>query len=342
MDRVALTHEKFLEFVNWSEKHALKQVQAARVSKLEKMGVKNVDVNGRGKKSIYTFSIPDGFWSFVLIQSMSYTEIGVDYINHLIEGRNLKDKGPSGIVSFSSEIYKQLSNQYGDEYKSVESTCDRIKKSLKENDYVRTDLVLPKTHRVKKEGQWVNGEHALFYDHQARTIWTEFFQRELAIYKELHPAASKVPPYIYSAKVKKLYQSDIARWMEVDYYRVAKQALVTDKMLTDIEYARSTFLETHNMKMVRTELSQRQEQYRIEKKLRQEQKKLMDEQEQATIPSLEERRDIQKRLKEIALKVDIPSKQLSQQEYNERETAIAAALDMTLEELHAMDKEEND
>lgn len=340
MDRVTLTHEQFLSFTGWSNNHALKKIQAERISKLENMGMQSVTSEGRGKKANYSFTIPSGFWRMLLIPSMAYTDIGVDYINHLIEGKNIMNTEEGILVRFSSEIYHELSEKYNAEYKGVEATCTRIRNFLKENDYIRTDsLDAPKSHRVKKKGSWLTGKQALMYDKEARSIWTNFFRSQLALYQEIVPEATQVPSYVYSTVATRMYQSDIARWLEVDYYRVAKLTTVTDNMIADINYARMEFLETLNLAEVLFELSRRQEQYREQKKRREEHKNIVAEREKETIPSLEERKAIREQIKEVARKTDVTRKNLSQAERDELDRSVATALDMTLEELRALDNE---
>lgn len=341
MDRVTLTHEQFLSFTGWSEKHTLKKIQADRIRKLENMGMQSVTSEGRGMKANYSFSIPAGFWRMLLLKSsMAYTEIGVDYINHLIEGKDMMNTEEGILVRFNSEIYNELSEKYNAEYKGVEATCTRIRNYLMENDYIRTDsLDAPKSHRVKTEGSWVTGTQAIMYDQEARSIWTNFFRNQLALYQELHPEATQVPSYVYSAEAKRMYQSDIARWLEVDYYRVAKLTLVTDNMIADINYGRMAFLETHDLTEVRMELSRRQEHYRAQKQRREEQKNIIAEREKAAIPSIEERKAIREQMNEAARRTDVTRRHLSQDERDNLDRIIAAALNMTFEELQALDNE---
>lgn len=246
MYEVTLNHKQFCSFVKWDIDSALNKTVSDRVAKLEDMGMQNVSTEGRGKKANYTFSIPVGFWRMMLIPPMSYKEWGADYLNYLIEGKDIHNAEEGIIVKFNSEIYEELAMKHNAEYKAVEATCGRIRTYLAELGYIITDQAnAVKTHRVKdKNGAWIKGSLAVQKDLEARDIWRNFYQAELALYRHIEPEATSVPSYLISAKASRMYKSDIARWLGFSYYRVAKQTHVTDNMVADINYAQCTFLET--------------------------------------------------------------------------------------------------
>lgn len=302
MNQVILTHEQFLNFTGWSEPHALKKTVTERMTKLTKMGMQEVTTNGKGKKANYTFIIPSEFWNLLLIPSMSYTAVGADYIKYLIEGRDVFETQEGTIVKFHSEITQELAEAHNMDIEAVKTTCRRIRKHLIDCSYIRTDVDnRPKSHRVKKDrdGNWIIGEDAFNFDQRARTHWTNFFRSNLAKYQQLEPKATKVPWYLLRDKATKLYRVDMARLLEVEYYRVTRRAYITDNIKTDINYARQAFLDTYNLDQVREALARRQNLYELEKQHRDEQKRLEKQQEKASIPSKEER----KKIKELFNKV---------------------------------------
>ncbi|MCD4646905.1 hypothetical protein AR454_07745 [Bacillus mycoides] len=320
MDIVTLTHEQYLNFTGWSENHALKQTVQNRIDKLKKMGMQEITYLGRGKKTIYTFTIPSGFWRMLLIPTMSYTIVGADYINHLIEGKDIINKKKGILVRFSSEIIQELAEIHGVGAATVKTICGRIRKHLKACSYIRLDMPESiKSHRVKRTrgDDWITGDDAFQYDQQARIRWTSFFRSKLAQYQQIEPTATKIPMYIFGAEAKRIYQADMARWLGVEYYRVAKPAYVTDNMTNDINYARQTFLVTHNLSQVKEELSSRQKQYQIEKQSRDEQNELKKRQDEALTPSKEERKEIQKRLDTIGKSSEVTTKMRTPQEQEE-------------------------
>lgn len=303
VNQVTLKHEQFLNFVGWSESHALNQTVTDRIDKLIKMGMQEVTTNGRGKQANYTFVIPSEFWNMLLIPSMSYTAVGAEYIKYLIEGRDVFDTQEGTIIKFHSEITQELTQAHKVDIEAVKSTCRRIRKHLIDCSYIRTDIDnRQKSHRVKKtsDGKWAIGEDAFNYDQQARTHWTNFFRSNLANYQQLEPKATKVPWYLLKDKATKLYRVDIAKWLGVEYYRVTRRAYITDNIKTDINYARQTFLDTYNLTLVKEELTRRQKMYMLEKQDRDKQKQLEKQLEKKSMLSSKEER---KNIKELFNKV---------------------------------------
>ncbi|WML40757.1 hypothetical protein RCG19_03435 [Neobacillus sp. OS1-2] len=255
-----------------------------------------VTTQGRGKKATYTFMIPDGFWRLILIPSMSFREWGAEYLNILIEGKGVHKAEGGILVKFSSEIMKELAEKYKQDYESVKSTCRRIRDVLKENGYISMDdPSVAKSHRVKskKTGEWMTGTYALMKDAEARAEWKNFFDIKLAHYQLIMPDAKTVPNYLIAAEASRIYRSDMARWLDVAYYRVAKRTYVSDNMTADINFAKFTFLETLDMGIVRNELERRQEQYKRMMAERMEREKRRKELEKSQIPSLKERKALQ-------------------------------------------------
>ncbi|MED1602418.1 hypothetical protein [Alkalihalophilus marmarensis] len=343
MDKVTLTHESYLSFTGWNHNHALKQTQSDRVNKLAKMGMKDITTEGRGKKATYTFIIPSGFWRMLLIPAMSYTKIGADYVTYLIEGKDLQRTDRGTLVRFGSEILIELARKHHAPYKRVEATCGSIKRHLLDHGYIYKDgNEGEKNHRVKKrlDDGWVTGNEALMYDQMARKKWEEFFKRQLTLYQELCPGALHVPTYICAAEAKKIYQHDMARDLGVAYYKVAKRTNVTDNMISDINYVRQEFLSRQDLSAVRMELASRQEQYKAEKERRDDERKLRAEQEKEAIPSKDERKGIKDKLTQIARSKKFSNRNMTQAQIEELDRAVAAAFDLSIEELHKSDLEQ--
>ncbi|GIQ69011.1 hypothetical protein DUZ99_16560 [Xylanibacillus composti] len=260
MDNVTLNHEQFLSFTGWSESHCMKQTVRSRLQKLQNMGVKDVKITGMGKRAEYTLSIPAGFWYMLLINGMSYSPIGAEYIDCIINGRDLVNTAKGTFVKFTNELYMELAQRHEAEYKAVEATCTRIRNSLREHGYI-TDSHM-KTHRVKRvkliEGkfvnEWVADDEAIVYDQRARAVWTSFFQKKLNAYRKINPEAESVPIYLIAQEVRKVYSFEMAEQLGVEYYRVAKKTEATANLHADISFARNTFLQARDLQAVRKEL----------------------------------------------------------------------------------------
>ncbi|NSL68291.1 hypothetical protein [Bacillus toyonensis] len=345
MDKITLTHEQYLSFTGWSERHALKQTVTDRIDRLTKMGMQEVTTNGRGKNATYTFIIPSEFWRLLLIPFMSYTAVGADYINYLLEGKDVLNTQEGIIVRFSTEIIQELAEIHNVDIEAVKTTCRRIRKHLTDCSYIRLDMPESvKSHRVKetRDGGWMTGEKAFKYDQQARVHWTHFFHTKLAQYQEIEPTATKVPMYIFGAEAKRIYQVDMARWLEVEYYRVAKRTYITDNLTNDINYARQVFLETCNLSQVREELAHRQEQYKLEKLRRDEQKQLEKRQQEELAPSREEKKEIRERINEVVKSGEFVARMRTTEEQEEHDKLISgidAFLNLCHEEAELQDNE---
>lgn len=336
MNQVTLNHEQFCSFVRWSSDHALNQIVGDRLDKLKDMGMKDVITQGRGKKATYTFMIPSGFWRLVLIPSMSYREWGAEYLNILIEGKDVHKTEEGILVKFSSEIMQELAEIYKQDYESVKTTCRRIRDTLTENGYIKTDAPnIDKSHRVKSKnsGEWITGAHALMKDAEARAEWKKFFNRVLAHYQLIKPDATTVPNYLFAAEASRIYRSEMARWLDVSYYRVAKRTFVSNNLEADINYAKLTFLETLDMGIVRNELEHRQEHYKRELAERKEQEERMKESEKSLMPSLEERKAILMQITQAVQTNFRPQKDMTPEEQEEWDKMIEKAVGSTATEV---------
>ncbi|WP_040205127.1 hypothetical protein [Neobacillus jeddahensis] len=336
MNQVTLNHEQFCSFVKWSTDHALNQIVGDRVDKLRDMGMLEVTTQGRGKKATYTFMIPARFWSLILIPSMSYREWGEEYLKILVESRDVYNNGDGILVKFTSEITQELAEKYNQDYESVKSTIRRIRDSLKENCYIwMDDPNCAKSHRVKGKntGEWMTGTYAIKKDAEARSEWKKFFDRILAHYQLINPDANTVPNYLFAAEASRIYRSDMARWLNVEYYRVAKRTYVTDNLTADIKFAKFTFLETLDMGIVRKELLRRQEHYRsllAESKKQEERRK---EWEKAQMPSLEERKVLQKQIIQAVQTTYSPPRNMNPEEQEAWNKMIDLAVGSTATEV---------
>ncbi|MFZ3591507.1 hypothetical protein ACOI1C_20335 [Bacillus sp. DJP31] len=309
MDTVTLDYKQYLAFTSWSEANYKNKTQTDKVTKLTNMGVQVVATLGRGKKAEYIITIPAGFWRMLLIKSMSYTEVGADYIDFLIEGRDVLNTEEGPIVRFDSEIYPELAAKHNVEVESVKTTCIRVRNFLKEHGYIRTATVDGmKTHRVKKSfltKEWVTGTEALQFDQAARNHWIRYYREKLSLYKDIDPTATMLPMNVFGVEIRQIYSFGMKDKLDVYYYRVAKKTVVTDNMTADINYAHLSFLETRNLAEVLNELSRRQKLYRTQKKHRDEQKVAANEQAQAKKLSKEEREAIHKQMFVIEVQREI-------------------------------------
>lgn len=273
MDTVTLDHEQYLNFTGWSGSTYAKKGQAERIDKLCKMGVRVDSVSGKGKKAEYTIIIPSAFWKLLIIQKVSFSEVGANYLDILIEGKGVIKTLQDSIIKFDSEIHDELASKYSKDLESVKTTCKRIKAFLNEYDYINGNLAARrKSHRVKKPflltKEWVTDAEALRYDHLARGHWRTFFKKKLSMYQEIESTATSLPSSIFSGEITKLYSFGMSELLGVSYYRVAKETVVEENLLSDIQFVRTAFLESRNLIEVLNELTVKQEQYKMNKKLR--------------------------------------------------------------------------
>lgn len=306
MNEVTLNYEEYLAFTGWSESSYTKVGQEERIAKLNKMGIRVESVAGKGKKTKYTIIIPLAFWQMLVVQSVSFSEVGADYLNGLIEGKSTVEAGLTSIIKFDSEVYDELAAKYGKDLESVKTTCKRIRAFLHECDYINSNPnTRRKSHRVKKSfhtKEWVTDTEAGSYDGLARGHWKEFFKQKMSMFQEIEPTAKTLPSNLFGEEIRKLYSFGMADMLDVHYYRVAKETVVEENLLLDIQFVRSAFLESRNLTEVLDELTRRQQQYKIDKKARVEQAKAASQKyaEEQRL-SKEEREAIKKQLHLIKL-----------------------------------------
>lgn len=343
MDKVTLNYEQLRAFTGWKVTTARKKNPEDKQVHLENMGMQDVEVVGKGKKATFTFTIPSGFWRMVLIPSMEYREWGVDYINILIEDGDILNTSDGILVLFATEIYETLAKKHKVDKETVKTTCTRLRGYLLKRDYIRNggpqDL---KSHRVKRKTEWgwQKGPNAIMYDTRARKVWKDFFHRQNDLYRTYNPHAEKAPAYIYAQEARELYQKNMAFFLQVDYYRVAKRTITNDNLLADINYARLTFLQTLDMGIVRKEIAKRQEEYMAEKEHRDLAHKRYLEEMKTQMPSREERKAIRDELKKIASSTSFQQRNMSQAQRDELDRVMEEILDRTIEEVKALDGEE--
>ncbi|WP_110067099.1 hypothetical protein [Cytobacillus oceanisediminis] len=343
MDKVTLNYEQLRAFTEWGVATARKKNPMAKKKHLESMGMQDVEVVGKGTRATFTFTIPPGFWRMVLIPSMDYREWGVDYINILIEDGDILNTSDGILVLFATEIYETLAKKHQVDKETVKTTCTRLRGYLLKRDYIRNggpqDL---KSHRVKRKTEWgwQKGPNAVMYDTRARKVWKDFFHRQNDLYRTYNPQAEKAPAYIYAQEARELYQKNMTFFLQVDYYRVAKRTITNDNLLADINYARSTFLETLDMGIVRKEIAKRQEEYMAEKERRDSAHKRYLEEIKTQMPSRDERKAIRDELKKIASSTSFQQRNMTQAQREELDRVMEEILDRTIEEVKALDGEE--
>ncbi|WP_191560678.1 hypothetical protein [Metabacillus idriensis] len=344
MDKVTLNYEQLRAFTGWGVTTARKKNPEDKQVHLENMGMQDVEVVGKGKKATFTFTIPSGFWRMVLIPSMEYREWGVDYINTLIEDKDILNTSDGILVLFATEIYDALAKKHKVDKETVKTTCTRLRAYLLKHDYIRNggpqDL---KSHRVKRKSEWgwQKGPNAVLYDTKARKIWKDFFSRQNDLYRIYNPQAEKAPAYVYAQEARELYQKNMAYFLQVDFYRVAKRTITNDNLLADINYARLTFLETLDMGIVREEISSRQKEYMADKEQRDAAHKRYLEAYKEQMPSRDERKVIRAELTKIARTTSFQQRNMTQAQRQELDRVMEEVLDMTIEEVRALDEEES-
>lgn len=202
----------------------------------------------------------------------------------------------------------ELAAKFGAEYEAVKATCTRIRNFLRDYDYILINSpAAPKTHRVKKlfSNEWLSNEEAVVYDQKARDIWTNFYKRKLNAYREIDPAADTVPHKLIAQEMKLLYSFGMKDKLDVEFYRVAKKTLITDRFTEDINYARTIFLKTLNLNDVRSELHIRQADHLSLQQIQKERNEMNKTEFETAQPNKEELKELRQHMKLIEMQHEL-------------------------------------
>ena len=326
MNQVTLNYEQLRAFCGWAESTARKKNPEKKMEHLRSMGMQEITIEGKGKKATFTFTIPNGYWRMALIPSMDYSEVAVDYINTLIEGKDILNTEDGILVLFGTEIYALLAKKHNMNYETVKTTCIRARKHLMEHDYIRNGGARDaKSHRVKRklEWGWQTGPQAIAYDTKARKVWKDFFDAQDEAYRRINPMAEKAPNWMYASEANELYAQGMARiHLNVDYYKVAKRTIINDNLVADINYMKLAFFESLDMGAVREELVERQEGYKRDKERREQLLKKRIAQEIQQQPPLAERRAIRAKVNGVRQTASFQDRKLSKKAIQERERTL--------------------
>jgi hypothetical protein len=257
MDTVELNFNQVLSFVGWSENNYDKYGWKGLKKKLEDIGMNDVDKFGdKGKKATYTFIIPTTFWGMLMVGR--YSPECTDCFIAIINGNVTTD----GVVLFDKQLVEKIAAKHGKEIDAVNSTFKRIKKHLNDCGLIREG---DRFHRVKfkEDGKWIDGKLAHMKNNEARDLWKRFYNNCLEIYRQTVPNAIFVPGSLLDS-FKVPYYDKMKRLMNVYAYKTVSTIVVSNRLKEDINWARTTFLNTMDMSLVRTEIEKRQSEYRQE------------------------------------------------------------------------------
>lgn len=299
MKKVTLNNLEIQLFINMNEAQISKKGRQEVINKLTTMGMKNIEIEGRGKNATYTFDFPERFGELLMLPKQrlpQYSMIEIECIDLLIKG-NERDN----LVLFLDELIREIATKHGAEYEAVKTKFRRVKSHL-----LDCGLILPskKSHRVKVDDKWVTGKRALNLNDEIKNIWKKTYRRQLAQYQQLFPNAERVPKWMFRSENQQLALSSIPRWFSVDCYKVAKGYVVDERLLSDIQYANDAILQTFNLNEVRNEISRRQKKYKEEKAADDEVLAEMEKRNQEEEPSKADRKKILEQVNQMSTTFD--------------------------------------
>ncbi|RTQ92245.1 hypothetical protein [Lysinibacillus telephonicus] len=294
MKKVTLNNLEIQLFINMNEAQISKKGRQAVINKLTTMGMKNIQIEGKGKNASYTFDFPDRFGELLMLPKQrlpQYSMIEIECMDLLIKG-NERD----GLVMFFDELIKEIATKHGAEYEAVKTKIRRIKSHLMDCGLIQPNN---KSHRVKVDDEWVTGKRAFAIHGEIKNVWKKTYIRQLEEYQQLYPNAESVPKWVFKSENQQLAISTIPRWFSVDCYKVAKGYVVDERLLSDIQYANDAILQTFNLDAVRNEISRRQKKYKEEKAADDEILAEMEKRNQEEGPSKADRKKILEQIKQM-------------------------------------------
>ncbi|RTQ92244.1 hypothetical protein [Lysinibacillus telephonicus] len=253
MNKVSLSNKQLQSFINMTEERILKKGKQTVIDKLTSMGMQNIEIEGRGKKAVYTFEIPDGFYKLLMIPKSNlprYSEIAIECIEILIQG-NIRN----GIVMFQTELIGELASKYGTHIDGVSTTFNRIKGYLDECGLLT--IGEEKSNRVKIGNNWVVEKPK--FDEHAKEL-----RKECELLTQLIPQVSSVAFWRNKAEVNITPPVAINHQLDGKYYYVSKSVIAKPQLLDDIHFAQTELLKTFDLNHVRNEILKRHEQYKQE------------------------------------------------------------------------------
>jgi hypothetical protein len=256
---VSLNYGQVLTFVELKEAYVKKNGTKVINNKLEDMGCSNIAIEGRGKKAVYTFDIPETFW-MMLMTNTKHTDVAVDCMKAIIAGNT----GEDGLAQFDATLIEKIALKHDTPINTVKNSFEVIKSYLLEHNLIAHGK---KTHRVKKSegGPWLTGEMGMLMHDRAKNIWVNFYDRIHALIREVQPDISERALYVLSRPYGKAKLCKMKMDLGIYAYTTVKEIQVNPKMAQDIEYARTRFIETSDMTTIREEIRAKHLDYKQEK-----------------------------------------------------------------------------
>ncbi|MGH0775275.1 hypothetical protein ACQVSN_26985 [Bacillus mobilis] len=256
---VTLNKEQLAAFIQWSENSFRKNGQKGIITRLTELGMEDIIVEGRGNKATYTFNVPETYWMMLVVPTKHSTVGSVQCMQAIMNG----NKADDGLVDFDMNIIDKIAKEQCATFDAIEKTYINIKSHLKEHGYI---VPGKRSHRVKgkEDGQWFYGGLGKEYHEKARSIWKKFYEQIREQISQVVPNVDDNAVYTMSRPFAKAKMHKMSKELGVYAYTTTRERLVDAKLNQDIEYARTTFLNTLDMSVVRSEINSRQLAYKQE------------------------------------------------------------------------------
>jgi hypothetical protein len=256
---VSLNYGQVLTFVELKDAYVEKNGAKVIKEKLEEMGCSLIPTEGSRKKAVYTIDIPEGHWVMSMTNT-KHSEVAVDCMKAIIGG----NVGEDGLAQFDADLIERIALKHDKPKNTVKNSFEAIKRYLLEHNLIG---YCKKSHRVKKTegGPWLTGDLGMLMHERAKNIWGKFYDRIHELIKEVQPDISKKALDVLSKPYGKAKLYKMTKELNVFAYTTVKEIQVNPKLAQDIDYARTRFLETLDMAIVREEIRAKHLDYKQEK-----------------------------------------------------------------------------
>jgi hypothetical protein len=254
----ALNQQQVLSFIGWSESKLRSQGPKGVITKLEKMGCTNINIEGRGKKATFTFNVADNFWMMMMVNA-EYSPINIDIMQSLVDG-NVIYVGNEPLHLLGTEIAAKIAEKHNVELDTVKKAMSRMKTHLRQHGMMMDNERLLKSHRIMNcHREWIIGNRAIVISREIKYYWK-------LTYKQIRDAELNGKPMSARNKsfMKRQMFDFLIRYYNADSYRVVKHEQVDYRVRNDITWAERAFIAGMNLSSIKEEIASRKAKYKAE------------------------------------------------------------------------------
>jgi hypothetical protein len=255
MNQTILTHDKVGGFIGWGYNQLRKKGLKGIVTKLEKMACINIHVEGKGRKAVFSFDIPDSFWMMLMVPNES-TPVNVDIMQSLVNANIVMVDGDP-LFLLDMEIAAEIAERHGVSVESVKLAMSRMKSHLKKHGMMMDTDASRRCHRImNKYDTWIKGRRAIVIDGEIRSKW-------VVMYLEIEEQIANGETVDIASKKHERVNS-----IKSDYntkaYRAVKRSQVAYKVINDIEWAENMFNSGVELGVIRDTIEAKKAAYKEE------------------------------------------------------------------------------